>query len=79
MMIPPLVGNPYNGYIKSYYWIDEFIPPGTNGSSDPSTDAMGQRGSPLKIWSFQNCDGGNECCITVEKNVRLNHHHVTSP
>ena len=43
MMIPPLVGNPYNGYIKSYYWIDELIPSGTNGSSDPSTDAMGQR------------------------------------
>ena len=63
MMIPPLVGNPYNGYIKSYYWIDELIPPGTNGTSDPSTDATGQRGYPLKIWSFQNCDGGNECCI----------------
>lgn len=21
-MIPPLIGNPYNGYIKPYYWVD---------------------------------------------------------
>ena len=24
--IPPLIGNPYNGYINPYYWVDEFIP-----------------------------------------------------
>ena len=23
---PPNDGNPYNGYIKPYYWVDEFIP-----------------------------------------------------
>ena len=24
---PPLIGNPYNGYINPYYyWVDEFIP-----------------------------------------------------
>ena len=26
MVIPPLIGNPYNGYINPYYWVDEFIP-----------------------------------------------------
>ena len=25
-LIQPLVGNPYNGYINPYYWVDEFIP-----------------------------------------------------
>ena len=24
--LPPLIGNPYNGYIIPYYWVDEFIP-----------------------------------------------------
>ena len=32
MVISPLVGNPYNGYINPYYWVDEFIPYGNNGS-----------------------------------------------
>ena len=26
MVIQPLIGNPYNGYINPYYWVDEFIP-----------------------------------------------------
>ncbi len=26
MVILPLIGNPYNWYIKPYYWVDEFIP-----------------------------------------------------
>ena len=25
-LIPPIIGNPYNGYINPYYWVDEFIP-----------------------------------------------------
>ena len=25
-IIPPLIGNPLNGYINPYYWVDEFIP-----------------------------------------------------
>ena len=23
MIIPPLIGNPYNGYINPYYWADD--------------------------------------------------------
>ena len=22
-LIPPLIGNPYNGYINPYYWVDD--------------------------------------------------------
>ena len=36
-------GNPYNGYINPYYWVDEFIPLyGKNGSLDPATCIFGQ-------------------------------------
>ena len=37
--LPPLIGNPYNGYINPYYWVDEFIPyyMEINGSLDLST------------------------------------------
>ena len=38
MVIQPLIGNPYNGYINPYYWVDDHLQPqGTNGSLDPST------------------------------------------
>ena len=38
MAIPPLIGNPYNGYINPYYWVDDHPRLyGNNGSLDPST------------------------------------------
>ena len=38
MVIQPLVGNPYNGYINPYYWVDDHpLLYGSNGSLDPST------------------------------------------
>ena len=36
--LQPLIGNPYNGYINPYYWVDD--PPlsyGNNGSLDTGT------------------------------------------
>ena len=37
-LIPPLIGNPYNGYINPYYWVDDHpLLYGNNGSLDPST------------------------------------------
>ena len=36
MVIPPLIGNPYNGYINPYYWVDDH-PLLYIGSLDPST------------------------------------------
>ena len=36
MVIPPLIGNPYNGYITPYYWVDDHpLLYGHNGSLDP--------------------------------------------
>ena len=36
--LPPLIGNPYNGYINPYYWVDDHpLLYGNNGSLDPST------------------------------------------
>ena len=38
MVIPPLIGNPYNGYINRYCWVDDHpLLYGNNGSLDPST------------------------------------------
>ena len=34
--LPPLIGNPYNGYINPYYWVDAHpLFYGNNGSLDP--------------------------------------------
>ena len=39
MVIPPLIGNPYNRYIKPYYWVDDHpLLYGNNGNLDPGTD-----------------------------------------
>ena len=36
MVIQPLIGNPYNGYINPYYWVDDHpLLCGNNGSLDP--------------------------------------------
>ena len=38
MVIQPLIGNPYNGYINPYYWVDDHpLLHGNNGSLDPGT------------------------------------------
>ena len=36
-LIQPLIGNPYNGYINPYYWVDDHpLSYEHNGSLDPS-------------------------------------------
>ena len=51
MVIPPLIWNPYNGYINPYYWVDDHpLLYGNNGSLDPSTNfptINPQNGLPL--------------------------------
>ena len=38
MVIQPLIGNPYNGYINPYYWVDDHpLLYGNIGSLDPGT------------------------------------------
>ena len=42
MVIQPLIGNPYNGYINPYYWVDDDpLLYGNIESLDPSTHANG--------------------------------------
>ena len=48
-ILPPLIGNPYNGYINPYYWVDDHpLLYGNNGSLDPSTHQQKQQTSPAK-------------------------------
>ena len=36
MVIPPVIENPYNGYVNPYYWVDDHpLLYGNNGSLDP--------------------------------------------
>ena len=50
MVIPPLVGNPYNGYINPYYWVDDHSPlHGNNGSLDPSTYGIFENCHPVTV------------------------------
>ena len=44
MVIQPLIGNPHNGYINPYYWVDDHpLLYGNNVSLDPSTYINGDR------------------------------------
>ena len=52
MVIQPLIGNPYNGYKKPYYWVDDHpLLYGNNGSLDPSTNDL--QGGPMPSRSLQ--------------------------
>ena len=48
MVIPPSIGNAYNGYINPYYWDDHPLIQGTNGSLDPSA-IKNQRNTHLML------------------------------
>ena len=38
IFVPLLTGNPYNGYLNPYYWVDDYpLLYGKNGSLDPIT------------------------------------------
>ena len=65
MVIQPLIGNPYNGYINPYYWVDDHpLLYGNNGSLDPSTNGRfsiamldyrsATLSESLKLTSFEN-------------------------
>ena len=63
MAIPPLIGNPCNGYINPYYWVDDHpLLYGNNGSLDPRTHE-GLWGSPTKdiiyIYNIPKNPGGD--------------------
>ena len=49
MVIPPLIGNPYNGYINPYYWVDDHpLLYGNNVSLDPSTYDLSWKTKPSR-------------------------------
>ena len=48
MVIQPLIGNPYNGYINPYYWVDDHpLLYGNYGSLEPSTCDANNEGRVL--------------------------------
>ena len=50
-VLPPLIGNPYNGYINPYYWVDDHpLLYGNNGSLDPGTNKYLLRFSRWFAW-----------------------------
>ncbi len=53
MAIPPLIGNPYNGYINPYYWVDDHpLSYGNNGSLDPGTYRWSIQGNQRQLWKW---------------------------
>ena len=53
MVIQPLIGNPYKGYINPYYWVDDLpLLYGNNGSLDPSTYSGLSRIMVLEVDPF---------------------------
>ena len=53
MVIQPLIGNPYNGYINPYYWVDDHpLLYGNNGSLDPSPSTFNSLHRRCMIFHF---------------------------
>ena len=56
MAIPPLIGNPYNGYINPYYRVDDHpLLYGNNGSLDPSSSTYEKRLKSLQLFFSPKC------------------------
>ena len=70
MVIQPLIGNPYNGYINPNYWVDDHpLLYRNNGSLDPSTH------QPVTLLSREtNCSLGKprkKSCRIQQKNLPM--------
>ena len=51
MVIPPLIRNPYHGYINHYSWVDDHpLLSGNNGSLDPGTYVLFWKHVFLSPW-----------------------------
>ena len=79
MVILPLIGNPYNGCINPYYWVDDhLLLYGNFGSLDPSTYTFPipvttrtitcSLGSSLIFWSLSTA----WCCVTPKQSPSSN-------
>ena len=74
MVIPPLIGNPYNGYINPYYWVDDPSTYKSNHTSRPARHPSVHvvhpsfwAGSPkpfdLKSWNFRTLVSFENVCF----------------
>ena len=69
MVIQPLIGNPCNGYINPYYWVDDHpLLYGNNGSLDPIAHVtlIFQRGTAQ----------GEPAVSSVSEGVKENRSHI---
>ncbi len=62
MAIPPLIGNPYNGYINPYYWVEFPIPYGNIGSWDWPQDPESFQDPGSGMLSEKNPMGHRKRC-----------------
>ena len=66
----PLIGNPYNGYINPYYWVDDHpLLYGNNGSLDPGTHGI-LRNCESHLMLNLNVHIGSWICIKCLKKVK---------
>ena len=74
MVIQPLIGNPYNGYINLYYWVDDHpLLYGNNGSLDPGTIVFGDlRGQTKK--SLFHCAKPVACELIATNDTEIIQH-----
>ena len=85
MVISPLIGNPYNGYINPYYWVDDHpLLYGNNGSGSTLAHMKSRHrclqqiiwGMFLKIPDHESC--GNFCDTADASEIRRSHQLVGS-
>ena len=67
MVIPPFNGNPYNGYINPYYWVDDHPQLyGNNGSLiDPGTYVHGFSKRLIKIFNAAHSEVDTLCLVCI--------------
>ena len=82
MAIPPLIGNPYNGYINPYYWVDEFIPyyiqmlqEGKPNQSHAGSDRLIGREDCSQTFNHQDLHFSNwdDCIFAYIDPIKINH------
>ena len=67
MVIQPLIGNPYNGYINPYYWVDDHpLLYGNNVSLDPSTNHVPSLKNSGKTHQTSMFLDKNQVCQTYD-------------
>ena len=70
--LPPLIGNPYNGYINPYYWVDDHpLLYGDNGSLGPGTYDSSEFGAV--IIKLSHCSLHDPSCQPSQRHTPEGH------